>query len=125
MLSRRRKASTGPDSGIRAMIWGRCGGRCEICGRDVNTGMVSIHHRKPRRMGGTSDPLINDPSNLMLVCGSGTTGCHGKIESNRTAAYQDGYLLHSGQDSSAIPARIHGKGFRLLTSDGAYKALWE
>jgi len=100
-------------------------GCCEICGKDVNIGMVSVHHRKPRRMGGTSDPMINDISNLMLVCGSGTTGCHGALESNRSQAYQDGYLLYAGQDSRAIPARIHGKGFRLLTSEGSYKALWE
>lgn len=95
-------------------------GCCEICGKDVNIGMVSIHHRKPRRAGGTRDPLINDPSNLMLVCGSGTTGCHGKIESNRLQAYRDGYLLYAMDDPQQVPVRIHGLGFKLLTSQGSY-----
>lgn len=76
-------------------------------------------------MGGSSDPAVNAPSNLMLLCGSGVTLCHGWIESNRTEAYQQGWLLHSGHSPEVIPAYIHGLGFRLLTPEGGYRALWE
>lgn len=46
-------------------------------------------------MGGTTDPRINDPRNLILLCGSGTTGCHGWVESNRRTAQRLGYLIGS------------------------------
>lgn len=44
-------------------------------------------------MGGTSDSSINDPTNLVLLCGSGTTGCHGEIESHRERAIEHGWLV--------------------------------
>lgn len=123
---RKKSTNTGPDDDTRMTVHMRADGYCERCGIDFDgVGMMSIHHRRPRRMGGTSDPVANSVSNLMAICGSGTTGCHGWIESHRTEAYTNGWLLYSGQNPGEIPAYIHGKGFRLLTSEGAYKALWE
>ena len=55
--------------------------------------LYSIHHRCPRRMGGSSDVEINVPSNLVTLCGTGTTGCHGWIESHREQATEQGWLL--------------------------------
>lgn len=60
---------------------------------DVARGRVSIHHRRPRGMGGTDRPDTHSLPNLMLLCGSGTIGCHGFIESHRTVALARGYLL--------------------------------
>lgn len=54
-------------------------------------------------MGGSKDPAINLPSNLLFLCGSGTQGCHGWVESNRTQAYEDGLLVYRGDDPSEIP----------------------
>ena len=51
--------------------------RCARCGKDVTYIQSSIQHRKARGMGGTNDPSINSPANLIVLCGSGTTGCHG------------------------------------------------
>lgn len=31
-------------------------------------------------MGGTKSPAVNLPANLITLCGSGTTGCHGWVE---------------------------------------------
>lgn len=53
----------------------------------------SAHHRLAQGMGGTSLPWWLDPRWLLLVCGTGTTGCHGWLESNRTEAEALGYLL--------------------------------
>jgi hypothetical protein len=53
----------------------------------------SIHHRKLRSRGGR-----NDPSNLMLLCGSGTTGCHGWVHSNVLAATALGYMVESWEE---------------------------
>jgi hypothetical protein len=44
---------------------------CEMCGVH---GATNAHHRRNQSQGG-HDLL----SNLMLLCGSGTTGCHGFI----------------------------------------------
>lgn len=49
-------------------------------------------------MGGTTDPAINDPRNLVTLCGSGTTGCHGWVESQRDRARQLGWLIDSLSD---------------------------
>jgi hypothetical protein len=57
---------------------------------------MNIHHRKPRQMGGSRMAWLNEPENLLMLCGSGTTGCHGWIESHRTDGYHFGWLLRTG-----------------------------
>lgn len=79
--------------------------RCERCGT-ANATRWSLHHRKPRGMGGTKDPMINSPANLLLLCGSGTEGCHGWIEWNRAAAYDAGLLVHRYDDPASMPVRL-------------------
>ena len=74
-------------------------------------------------MGGTTDPAVNTPANLAILCGSGTTGCHGEIESRRTDAYADGWLLHAGQDPVDVPVRLRGGPMIFLTADGGYRTL--
>ena len=81
---------------IREIIYGRAQQRCELCGRSAYAG--SVHHRRARGMGGTKTKWVNLPANLILVCGSGTSGCHGKIESYREMAYQAGWLLKWGEE---------------------------
>lgn len=54
-------------------------------------------------MGGTSDPLANAPANLLALCGSGTVGCHGWIESHRNSALTRGLLLRQAEDPLAVP----------------------
>lgn len=53
-------------------------------------------------MGGTSLDL-NKTSNLVLLCGSGVSGCHGWVESHRNEAREFGYLIARGQDTKKIP----------------------
>lgn len=47
--------------------------RCAVCGRPA----TNLHHRLPRSRGGPDDDF-----NRIPVCGSGTHGCHGRIEHN-------------------------------------------
>ncbi len=93
---------------VRATVHTRDAGKCARCGRSVLNYPSSVHHRLPRRMGGTRDIRSYDPRNLVLVCGTGTTGCHEEIESNRTVAYDTGWLLRS----------FDGLDDPLLTLDG-------
>ena len=71
-------------------------------------------------MGGTRDPRINSPANLLFVCGSGTTGCHGWIESNRALSLEAGLLLYRSDDPVQIPVRLR-HGTVLLHDDGGWQ----
>lgn len=116
---RRTPRRTGPDETTTQALYTRAQGRCEVCNVDLTTGReYSKHHRIPRGRGGN-----NDLANLLLLCGTGTTGCHGMIESHRTIAYEHGWLVRSGYSPGEIPVRIHGvldTRVVYLTSDGQY-----
>jgi hypothetical protein len=47
-------------------------------------------------MGGSKAPWINRAPNLLALCGSGTTGCHGLVERHRDLSYRFGWLVHRG-----------------------------
>jgi hypothetical protein len=83
---------------VRDAVLTRDAGRCARCAVPVGNVPSSVHHRKPRGMGGTRDVRSFDPRNLVLVCGTGTTGCHEEIESQRALAYDTGWLLRSYDD---------------------------
>lgn len=86
----------------RAALIARAKGSCEICYGPLSMGM-SIHHRKPRQMGGSTAPWINDPENLLVICGSGVTGCHGRVESFRITSYDNGWLVRTGFRPVEVP----------------------
>jgi hypothetical protein len=88
---------------VRAAVLARDNEACVCCGQNVTYIPYSIHHRKPRQMGGTNDPRINGMANLLTLCGTGTTGCHGYIESHRDEARETGYLLRSVEDAPTTP----------------------
>lgn len=114
---------SGPDGSTVACVLERAGYRCECCGTPLGDRRgedFSIHHRRCRGMGGTNWFGSNLPSNLMAVCGSGTTGCHGWIESHRFEAMALGYLVSRYQDPSAVPAQI-GDRMALLTNLATYQ----
>lgn len=88
----------------RIVVAMRSQGVCEarlptVCeGRATN-----YHHRDPRGMGGTK--AADTPENLVHLCGSGTTGCHGWIESHRDRAKELKLLLVMGEDPAKTPVR--------------------
>jgi hypothetical protein len=57
---------------------------------------------------------------LVAICGSGTTGCHGGIESNRSIAEDEGWLVSRYQEVAEVPLQIWGVGWRYLTDEGEY-----
>lgn len=68
-------------------------------------------------MGGSKDPNANLPANILLLCGSGTDGCHGWVESNREKSYLTGLLLHKWQTPDTEPVELFS-GTRLLDNGG-------
>jgi len=115
------KGSKGVSKEVRAQVLSRASYKCERCGIPLSQGFYySLHHRTPRGMGGTKAERLNLPSNLVAICGSGTTGCHGFIESNRVMADDEGWLVSRYEESAEIPLFIYGVGWRYLTDEGTY-----
>lgn len=115
-MSRR---NTGPTPKTVEKVLKRDGYACVRCGQPITgeRGMDwSIQHRRPRGSGGSRDPRINRPANLIVLCGSAVTLCHGAVESNRAAARAYGYLV--SQHTPVTPAEVPV----LVTTDpgGAY-----
>lgn len=104
------EADTGPSPKLRAFIEEREENRCARCGQHVARDEDSIHHRVPRGRGGE-----NSPFNLILLCGTGITGCHGWVEKNRRESYRLGYLVKTGEDPADIAVWIHGQGWAFPT----------
>lgn len=90
----------------RALVIERDDRRCQFDGRELDLaiprGDYSLQHRRARGMGGSRDPETNGPANLVLVCGSATTGCHGYIEQHREHSRRRGFTLLQAQ----IPTRV-------------------
>lgn len=76
---------------VQVLVDLRDGRSCRRCGRPINGYDFSRHHRIPRGAGGSA--LVDRASVIVTVCGSGTTGCHGWIESHRTDAETLGWIL--------------------------------
>ena len=97
----------------REAVQKRSHGMCERCGGFGS----NIHHRRPRGMGGTSTP--EDPTNLVMLCGSGTTGCHGWVESYRAKAWEQGWLVprRDPREPTDVPVWALGE-WCLLTAEG-------
>ena len=64
-------------------------------------------------MGGTRHIAINAPANLVTLCGSGTEGCHGWVETHRKIAYALGWLVPSWADPEEWPIRfVNGRWYQ-------------
>lgn len=116
---------TGPSSVVVEAILERAQYSCEACGIQLGDRRGedwSVQHRRPRGMGGTRWRGINLPSNLMILCGSATTGCHGFAESNRFSALAAGWLVESRKDPAKARALVL-KRWVLLTNEATYVEL--
>lgn len=72
-------------------------------------------------MGGSRWPGINLPANLLTLCGSGTTGCHGWVTANPSAARMDGLSVSQHTDPATVPV-LTWLGPRALDNDGRARA---
>lgn len=93
----------------RLFICERDGWLCCRCGTPRG---LQIHHRLPRRMGGTSEPMVSHPDNGVLLCHV----CHAWVERNRDQARSEGWLLDKVSDVGVVgvaPERTWRGGARL------------
>ena len=100
---------------------GRCF-RCRRLLRPERRGFDwSAHHRIPRGSGGIGaalgsdyDLLISGIQNCLILCGSGTTGCHGWVETYRELAREYGYLI------TRLGIEISPGGIPVMREDGTW-----
>lgn len=104
---------SGPSLRTRQAVVARDEGRCVACGLAVAALLepgysplmqFSLQHRVARGMGGRS--VINDPTNLLTMCGTGTTGCHGRAEREPEWARSRGYRVDSWEDPETVPVVV-------------------
>ncbi len=121
--------NTDPSKVTVALVLERDQDACARCGAGIHGDRGwdwSIHHRCARGMGGSRSVVwMNRAANLVTLCGSGTTGCHGWVENHRALAYEQGWLVSRLRlpipSEVPIPHIIHGRV--LLDDFGGFCAL--
>lgn len=91
------KQTAADERRARTVVQGRDGGRCVRCRR---YGAANWDHRKNGSQGG-----LWAASNGQLLCGSGTTGCHGWKTSHPAQAAAEGWAVPGWADPLVWPAR--------------------
>jgi hypothetical protein len=103
---------------VEAALMMRSGSRCEIRSPECLAGprgdltwlprwRRSLHHRRPRGMGGTRRVDVDSLAALVNTCGDGVAGCHGYAESNREWARRRGLLVpNNGAGDAVDPAAV-------------------
>lgn len=74
-------------------------------------------------MGGSNNLDLHKCANLIALCGSGTTGCHGWVESNRGQSRELGYLIQKVESAELIPFRDDSGLWWHIFNDGTKKQL--
>lgn len=96
-------------------------GCCVGCG---SRWQLTIQHRRARGMGGSKDPATRSTANGLVLCGSGTTGCHGWAEVNPVSAAFLGWRVPQHADPATTPVwREHsewGPHWALLDDEGGW-----
>lgn len=100
-------SDTGFPKGARNLIDGRSGGQCEVQTEGCTVIATQRHHRRCRGSGGTRLTWVNRAGNGLHVC----LACHAHIESYRTEAMSNGWLvsMNRTQKSSEIPVQYRGR----------------
>jgi 5-methylcytosine-specific restriction enzyme A len=110
---KRVRRDTGPDRSTRELVLARDECRCQRCGSPRD---LQLQHRLPRQQGGTKDPAINLPSNLITLC----VPCHRPVELERTESYdRTGMLVRRPGDPAYRPVKTI-RGWLLLAVDGSF-----
>lgn len=107
--------STDPSAETVAIVRTRDGFACVRCGHG---GTLSTQHRVARGMGGTREAWVNEPANLITLCGTGTTRCHGWVEHHPLEAQAAGLSVpRDGLRPDFVPV-LTWRGWMLLTNGG-------
>ncbi len=113
---RKRQRNTGPSAAMVRKVRERDGWRCVHCGTTEN---LTTGHRKNRGSGGSSDPAINRPSNLITECAA----ANALSESDagfRLRALEKGWKVLQFKDPRLVRCWVLGRGPVFLLDDGSF-----
>ncbi len=96
----------------RRTVIARDAGVCMVCQHQYQ----EIHHRYRRGMGGTTDPAVNTPENLICLCRLH----HRHAESFRTEARERTGLCIPSIDLAAVTPVLTWYGWQLPTAGGTW-----
>jgi hypothetical protein len=91
---------------------------CARCGRSLYSVLTfSRHHRMMRSH---PFPGLHLPGNVIDVCGSGSTGCHGYIHAHPAESYAKGWLVRGNANllPTDVPILTARHGWILLDDQG-------
>jgi hypothetical protein len=101
---------------VTALVDGRDAEECQLCGISLIVRSGSRHHRLRRAVAG------HRVSDLILLCGSGSSQCHGWAHSHPEAARALGIIIPANRRPELNPAQVPLFTFRygwvLLGDDG-------
>ncbi|WP_242882652.1 hypothetical protein [Actinomadura litoris] len=92
---------------IAALLADRDDGRCAACGQNGDTAQVAPVHRRRSRL---EQGDRSDLSGWLLLCGTDTTGCRGRIEDEPGWARETGLTVAAHRDPADVPVwhALHG-----------------
>jgi hypothetical protein len=88
------------DPATRMSVYER-GRTCQRCAGESGIRYYSIHHRQRRGVG----PNPHVAQNVILLCGSGTTGDHGWVHGNPEQARDEGYIVSAYTPADEIASQ--------------------
>lgn len=114
------------DDITRAGCLARAGWLCERCHGSLDRwDGYSLQHRLARGSGGTKRLDINEASWLLVLCGSGVTGCHGWVEAYPALSGPLGYRITSRMcTGDQVPFVTTSGDWWLLDDEFGKRPLW-
>ncbi len=98
----------------RQLVYERSEQFCERCCR--NGPYLSVHHRLKKGQGGKWTP-----TNCVLLCGTGTSGCHQFCEEYPNAAEVEGFHVRPWNNPDDIAVHWRKQKWVKLLDDGSMK----
>lgn len=109
---------------LKAEARRRDGDCCVKCGVVLN-GSGNVHHRRNRGQGGSRK--ANVISNLITLCGTPTSLCHGDVtlKPYECDAYDNGWRLSTNgtTDPATVPVLVAWLGWAYPLPDGSWQAI--
>lgn len=104
----------------RQIVYERDAHRCVRCGRSW---CLTVQHVRARGMGGTREPWVNLPGNLITLCWPPDgSGCHPWVEAHPEAAEEGGWSRPRSAPLG-LGVRYSDGTWRTLDDDGMFTSM--
>jgi len=113
---------------LEPLVFARSGWSCDLCRMYLPGRAYSLQHRRARGAGGRRGGVLDTPWNLILMCGSATTGCHGWVEQTgegRRWGQDHGFVIRGeARDPASVPMFRHRRDWVIPSVDEHGAGVW-